>query len=205
LCEFLNQSVRINRICDELGYDRFSKDKFSAVDVFAEDRKGKKILIKLQFFWGIDYLNLLRYNGNVSFFGYPQYPEIEKIYFVTFIHSEFEERNDYLYHSKMEFKSLDHDDILSLSEKQYKIICNVDAEHYLVKINNFNDEIIRTLDEWIYFLKHNRIKDGFSCKGLLKMCEILDYSLLSPEEKADYDNYQSVRNHILRHNKNNFR
>lgn len=46
-------------------------------------------------------------------------------------------------------------------------------------------------------LKNNRFtKDSFSFKRLLKMCEILDYNLLSPEEKADYDNYQNIRKHI---------
>jgi hypothetical protein len=44
-------------------------------------------------------------------------------------------------------------------------------------------------------LKHDRIKESFSAQGLLKAQEILDYSRLSPSEKAEYDYIQSVKSH----------
>ncbi|MDR3197359.1 MAG: hypothetical protein LBU34_05765, partial [Planctomycetaceae bacterium] len=43
------------------------------------------------------------------------------------------------------------------------------------------------LDEWIYFFKHNVIKDEFKAKGLNKAREILDRDKLIPEERKMYD------------------
>jgi chromosome segregation ATPase len=43
------------------------------------------------------------------------------------------------------------------------------------------------LDEWIYFLKHDSVKEGFRAKGLIRASEILDYSRLTKEEKSEYD------------------
>ncbi len=36
------------------------------------------------------------------------------------------------------------------------------------KVNNFDDIAKDTLDEWIYFLKNEEIKDNFVAKGLMK-------------------------------------
>jgi hypothetical protein len=44
-------------------------------------------------------------------------------------------------------------------------------------------------------LKHDRIKEGFSAQGLLKAQEVLDYSRLSPSEKAEYDYIQNIKSH----------
>jgi hypothetical protein len=62
-------------------------------------------------------------------------------------------------------------------------------------VTNFDDVAKTKLDEWIYFLKNDRIKPEFSAQGLSKAREILDYSRLSPEEKAEYDFEQSERSH----------
>ncbi|MDR3198873.1 MAG: hypothetical protein LBU34_13485, partial [Planctomycetaceae bacterium] len=60
-------------------------------------------------------------------------------------------------------------------------------EYYILKINNFNDMTKDNLDEWIYFFKHNTVKDGFQAKGLIKASEILDQDKLTPEERKAYD------------------
>jgi len=39
---------------------------------------------------------------------------------------------------------------------------------YLININTFNDIVKYTLDEWIFFLKNEEIKEGFSAKGLIE-------------------------------------
>jgi hypothetical protein len=56
---------------------------------------------------------------------------------------------------------------------------------------------IKSKDRWFYFLKHDRIKEGFSAMGLLKVCDILDYSRLSPKEKTNYDYEKNLKNNQL--------
>lgn len=61
-------------------------------------------------------------------------------------------------------------DILYLSENQQKSSAVLKREtcfpeYYVVKINEFNEVVKTTLDEWIYFLKTDKIKAGFKAKG----------------------------------------
>ena len=71
-----------------------------------------------------------------------------------------------------------HDE-LQLSEKQKELfgketVADLYPEYYLLKINRFDDVARDGLDEWIYFLKNEEIKDEFSAKGLRKAKEALD-------------------------------
>ncbi|MDR0712929.1 MAG: hypothetical protein LBF89_01500, partial [Bacteroidales bacterium] len=54
-----------------------------------------------------------------------------------------------------------------------------------------------TLDEWIYFLKNDRIKEDFKAQGLPKAREILDYLRLSAEDRAAYDYEQEAKSRYL--------
>lgn len=58
------------------------------------------------------------------------------------------------------------------------------------KINRFNDVAKDTLDEWIYFLKNEEIKDSFTAKGLKEAQETLSIMKLPEEEQKAYDHYQ---------------
>ncbi|MDR2362260.1 MAG: hypothetical protein LBD91_05965, partial [Prevotellaceae bacterium] len=51
----------------------------------------------------------------------------------------------------------------------------------------FDDIAKDTLDEWIYYLKNNKIEDDFKAKGLSQARELLDYDKLSDKEKQAYD------------------
>ena len=46
-----------------------------------------------------------------------------------------------------------------------------------------------TLDEWIYFLKHDDIRAEFTAKGLAKAKEVLDVLTLPAAERAAYERY----------------
>jgi hypothetical protein len=45
------------------------------------------------------------------------------------------------------------------------------------------------LDEWVYFLKNEEIKESFHAKGLLEAKEKLDVMTLSPAEQVNYEVY----------------
>jgi hypothetical protein len=53
------------------------------------------------------------------------------------------------------------------------------------------------MDEWIYYLKHNEIKDEFEAQGLDKAFEVLNTSNLSPEEQEAYEYALNLRSHEL--------
>jgi hypothetical protein len=121
-----------------------------------------------------------------------EYSLIRKIYSINIVYFDLGHGDDYVYHGKTDFKGMHENDTLKLSENQQKISKKEEAgdlfpEYYILKINNFNDTAKTSLDEWVYFLKHDRVKEGFRAKGLIKASEILDYNHLSSEEKSEYD------------------
>ncbi len=50
-----------------------------------------------------------------------------------------------------------------------------------MRVNQFNDIAKNSLDEWIYFLKNEEIKNDFKAKGLSEAKETLD-----DKERANY-------------------
>ncbi len=90
---------------------------------------------------------------------------------------------------------LHNHDLLELNEKQKQLFQkeSVEAlypEYYLIKINRFNDIARDTLDEWIYFLKNEEIKESFTAKGLKEAEEKLSIMKLPEEERKAYEHYK---------------
>ena len=63
-------------------------------------------------------------------------------------------------------------------------------EYYLIKINRFNDIAKDTLDEWIYFLKNEEIKENFTAKGLKEAEEKFNIMKLPEDEQKAYEHYK---------------
>ena len=63
-------------------------------------------------------------------------------------------------------------------------------EYYLIKIIRFNDLAKDPLDEWIYFLKNEEIKDNFTAKGLKEAQEKLSIMKLPEDEQKAYEHYK---------------
>jgi predicted transposase/invertase (TIGR01784 family) len=85
--------------------------------------------------------------------------------------------------------------VLKLNASQselYKteLVEKIFPEYYLIRINNFDDIAKDSLDEWIYFLKNEEIKDSFKAKGLEKAKEVLDYLKCSDAEKREYEYFK---------------
>ena len=69
------------------------------------------------------------------------------------------------------------------------IVSKVYPQYYIIKVNDFDNIAKDTLDEWIYFLKTQEIKDGTTAKGLKEAKVKLAYMQLSEEEKREYQRY----------------
>lgn len=59
-------------------------------------------------------------------------------------------------------------------------------EYFVIKVNQFNDIAKDTLDEWIYYLKNNEIKESFTAKGIDKAKELWRLDTLSEEDQKIY-------------------
>ncbi|MCI5143605.1 MAG: hypothetical protein D3909_18150 [Candidatus Electrothrix sp. ATG1] len=86
------------------------------------------------------------------------------------------------------------DDVLELNAAQKKAypiskVSDIFTTYYLLKVNKFDDLAKDSLDEWIYFLKNNEIKDEFKAKGLREAKEKLRVDNLPDPEKKSYEKY----------------
>jgi predicted transposase/invertase (TIGR01784 family) len=206
LSELLGRTIVVKSILESASNKMDSMDKSNVVDVVVEDEKGEIFLIELQFMIEMDYFQRMLYGTSKTLTERlnqgDEYANIKKIYSISVVYFDLGQGLDYVYHGKTNFLGMHNHDVLLLSEKQSRVFGKIEAgalfpEYYILKINNFDDVAKDTLDEWIYFLKHNRIKAGSTARGLEKANEVLYYHTLSPEDKAEYDYEQNVRSHEL--------
>ncbi|MDQ1353789.1 MAG: hypothetical protein QG657_4096, partial [Acidobacteriota bacterium] len=61
--------------------------------------------------------------------------------------------------------------------------------HYIIKVNDFDDNARDTLDQWVYFLKNSEIKDEFNAKGMAAARKKLNEINLGEEELRAYRHY----------------
>jgi hypothetical protein len=185
-------------------------DRSNRFDVLAENDKGEIILIELQFSLEVDYFQRTLYGTSKAICKHllqeNKDVDAKKIYSIDIVYFDIGEGKDYVYYGKtcfcgsICFRGLYFDDELRLPEAQYatfkqKVPGDILPEYYIIKIRNFNDHIEDTLDEWIYFLKNNEIKDEFKAKGLKRTKEISEYRQLTEEEECEYEALQWDRSH----------
>ncbi|GHT72763.1 hypothetical protein FACS189456_2170 [Bacteroidia bacterium] len=121
------------------------------------------------------------------------YATIKKVYSISILYYPLHHGDEeYIYHGKTDFRGMHTNQLLTLTSKQQRAFSKIEAgdlypEYYLLDVTNFNDVAKNTLDEWIYYLKNNRLEDNFSAQGLDKVREVMDYDRLSPAEQEAYD------------------
>ncbi len=70
------------------------------------------------------------------------------------------------------------------------LINHIYPEYYLIRINNFNRVAASSLDEWVYFLKNEEIKDEFKAKGIQQAKKSFSIMSMTEEEQLAYARYQ---------------
>jgi predicted transposase/invertase (TIGR01784 family) len=120
------------------------------------------------------------------------------VYSINIVYFDLGTGDDYIYHGVSNFKGLHTNNELQLNDEQkqlYNKTCIGDLypEYYILKVKNFDDIAKDTLDEWIYYLKNNKILDDFTAKGLDKARKVLAFDNMSDEEKKQYNYNIEVR------------
>jgi predicted transposase/invertase (TIGR01784 family) len=123
------------------------------------------------------------------------YAEVNKVISISILHFDWGKGDDYIYHGTTRFIGLHNQQELQLSTEQQNLyqapkIADLYPEYYLIELKNFHNLARDTLDEWIYFLKNEEIKNEFSAKGLQEAKEVLDVLKMSSEERLAYEHHQ---------------
>ncbi|MCL2072691.1 MAG: Rpn family recombination-promoting nuclease/putative transposase [Marinilabiliaceae bacterium] len=195
LSELLRRKIKIKNITESEFNKTSKKDKFGRADALVIADDGELIIIELQFDSQDDYFQRMLYGVSKSIAEYmnegDKYSKIRKAYSINIVYFELGEGDDYVFHGFTNFTGLHTHNELKLSAKQQSLYTKeipgeLYPEYYIIKIRGFKDVAVDTLDQWIYYLKNNKIRDEFTAQGLDKARKILDYDNLSEEEKIIY-------------------
>jgi predicted transposase/invertase (TIGR01784 family) len=198
LAELLKFDLTIIQMGESEGNQVNEFDKFNRVDILAHTSQDEIILIELQIDSELDYFHRMLYGVSKAISEHIKlgeaYEKIKKVYSINIVYFHLGQGEDYVYHGKTEFKGLHKHDILSLNHKQkekyiIETVHEIYPEYYILKINDFNDVAKDGLDEWIYFLKNNEIKDNFKAKGLKEANVTLEFDNMNEQEKAAYKSH----------------
>ncbi len=198
LSELLFEDIKIKQILESESNQQYEEDKYNRVDILTENSKKDLIIIEIQTTYEIDYFHRMVYGTSKIISDNlekgQKYSEIKKVISIHIVFFDLGQGEDYIYKGKTDFKGLHNKDLLNLSEAQKKTFLKESAsdifpEYYLLKVNQFDDVAKNTLDEWIYFLKNDEVKDDFKAKGLKEANEVLDIMRLKKKERYGYNLY----------------
>jgi hypothetical protein len=178
------------------------KEKYNRVEMLVENKKGDPIMVELYFSAEVDCLLQMLYSSNQILVEYADVKSwtctLRKVISIYIDCLNWQEGSDYVYRNSMTFSDIHSKEEVELDALQWcrykkKKPTEICPEYYILQIKNFDDVVEDKLDEWVYFFKHNNIKDEFTAKGLDKVRKVLLYENLTPEEQAEYDHLQEIR------------
>ena len=198
LSELLREDITILEILESESNKREPTDKFNRVDLKVNNQHGEIILIEVQYEREFDYLQRILYATSKAITEHliesEPYQNVIKVISVNILYFDLGQGQDYVYHGRTHFTGIHKHDQLQLSIKQQELFgkrypYQLYPEFYLLKINQFDDVAKDRLDEWIFFLKNEEIKEEFQARGLKKAKEVLDIMNLSDEDRIAYEHY----------------
>ena len=199
LSELLNEEIVILEILESESNQESVTDKYNRVDLKVKNSAGEIIIIEVQYEREYDYLQRMLYGTSRAITEHQRegepYSRLVKVISVNILFFDLGHGSDYIYRGATSFTGIHDNDRLQLSSRQQKLygkeqIHHLFPEYYLIRINNFNDIAATPLDEWIYFLKNEEIKDEFKAKGLQKAKKALSLLSLTEKERVAYARYQ---------------
>ncbi len=198
LSELLKEQIRIKQILESESNQETAQDKFNRVDLLVENSSREIIIIEVQNESELDYLQRMLYGTSKLVtehldLGQP-YSAVKKIISVNIVYFDLGQGKDYVYKGTTNFIGLHKQDELALNAKQRKLytrqaISEIYPEYYVIKVNRFDNVTRDLLDEWIYFLKNDEIKDEFKAQGLKRAKDALDVLKMDEQKRRAYNRY----------------
>ena len=198
LSELLGRDLKIINILESESNREDEDGKYNKVDILVEMASGEVVIVEVQVNTEHDYFHRMLFGTSKIISEHMKagqtYSHVKKVYSVNILYFNLGHGDDYVYHGTTYYTGIHSKNSLGLNEKrkvlyQKEYVHQIYPEYYLINVNQFNDVAKNTLDEWIYFLKNEEIKENFHAKGLLEAKEKLDSFKLPAPEKQDYDQF----------------
>ena len=203
LSELIGTDIKILEILESESNQERAQDKINRVDIMVATKKGERVIVEVQCERQIDYLSRILFGVSKavteSIGKGEKYRQIRKVISVTVAYFDIGQGDDYVYHGTTRFEGIHTHKPLTLSEKEESLyrkesVEDVYPEYYILRVNSFDQDTRDSLDEWIYFLKHEKLPENYRARGLQEAAEKLDMLKLSGRERQEYDRYlESLR------------
>ena len=165
------------------------------VDIKAKNERGDIIIVEVQLTRQLYYLRRILYGVSKTITEHiglgDTYGEVKKVYSINIVYFDLGQGSDYLYHGKTVFTGVHTGDLLKVNTREKEGIkmampTDVFPEYYIVRVNEFNDVARTPLEEWLDYLKNNRIKDDTCTPGLKEARQRLLYLTMSDADRKAY-------------------
>ena len=189
------EQVKIVEILESEGNQENASDKFNRVDIKAKNERGDIIIVEVQLTRQLYYLRRILYGVSKTITEHiglgDTYDEVKKVYSINIVYFDLGQGSDYLYHGKTVFTGVHTGDLLKVNTREKEGIkmtmpTDIFPEYYIVRVNEFNDVARTPLEEWLDYLKNNRIKDDTSTPGLKEARQRLLYLTMSDADRKAY-------------------
>ena len=201
--------VKIEELLESEGNQENASDKFNRVDIKAKNSKGDIIIVEVQLTRQLYFLQRMLYGVSKAITEHIEignkYDKVKKVYSINILYFDLGKGSDYLYHGKTVFTGVHTNDRLEVNTKEadelrMRVPEDIFPEHYIIRVNEFNSVATTPIEEWLDYLKNNRIKDDTSTPGLKEARQKLLYLTMSDKERRAYDEHMDdimVQNDVL--------
>ncbi|MEM7403545.1 MAG: Rpn family recombination-promoting nuclease/putative transposase [Myxococcota bacterium] len=198
LSELTGMDLTIVELLESEGNQNTKEDKFNRVDILVATQTGERIIVEVQCEKQLDYLSRILYGTSKvlteSMRKGHSYRHVKKIICVTIAYFDLGHGDDYVYRGDTKFVGIHTHHVLQLSPEeqalyQKKSIADIYPQYYIIQVNNFDQETRDNLDEWIYFLKTEKLPKHYKAKGLQAAAEKLNVLKLTDAQRRSYDRY----------------
>jgi len=195
LSELIDKDIKIKSIGESEGNKTDKDDKYNRVDILVEVDNKELVIIELQFDNQHDYFHRMLYGASKAITEHihegDNYDKVRKVYSINIVYFDLGKGKDYIYRGTNRFIGINTGDELELSEEQKQIynrlsIMEIFPEYFLLMVRNFEKVGKKKIDQWMYYLKTNKIQDDFDAQGLDQARQVLAYENMSEAEKKDY-------------------
>ena len=193
----VNEKVTIVELLDTESNKDTRNDKYNRVDIKAKNSKGEIILVEIQQTREHDYLQRMIYGVAKTITEHMNsgdaYKDVKKVFSINILYFNLGDGEDYLYHGQATLKGVHTNDSLKLTDYERNDLHvlspeQVFPEYFVIRVNVFDkDTIDGWLEEWMDYLKNERIRSDTTAPGLQEARKRLDLLMMTDEERRQYE------------------
>lgn len=177
-------------------------DKYNRVDIKAKNSKGEIIIVEIQQTRELDYLQRMIYGVAKAITEHMStgmaYKNVKKVYSINIIYFDIGGGEDYLYCGQAELRGVHNNDVLDLTDYERDDLNipspkSVFPVYYVIRVNSFHKEKLESYkDEWMDYLKNERIRPDTTAPGLREAKQRLDMLAMTDQERREYEYYMDT-------------